>query len=178
MDLSKSQIFQKRKIINSDKKFKMNNSFIIKKDTFNLKNNIYKIENNEISSMIKTKTKKQKAKLNNSLQLEPIYRPQNKYDIKNISKSKIIQNSERNLCSKTASNSLEKLKELDNINEEEENKLKNKKFNVKQKDKNKHKNLILIKDNKLEQIKIRSDDNANKNIVKPISERAKTKKII
>ena len=176
MDLSKSQIFEKRKIINNVKKISTNKLFAVKKDIFALKNNIYEIENNEIPRVM-SKSKKQKVKLNNSLQLEQIYQPQNKYGIKNISKTKKIENSKRILCSKTVSNSLEKLKEPNNNNKEElGKKLENKKFNVKQKDKNEHMNLILIKYNKLEQNKKRNNNNnANNNCIKPISDGAKIK---
>ena len=176
LDLSKSQIFEKRKIINNVKKISTNKLFAVKKDIFALKNNIYEIESNEIPRVM-SKSKKQKVKLNNSLQLEPIYQPQNKYEIKNISKTKKIENSKRILCSKTVSNSLEKLKEPNNNNKEDlGKKLENKKFNVKQKDKNEHMNLILIKYNKLEQNKKRNNNNnANNNCIKPISDGDKIK---
>ena len=139
IDLSKSQTFQKNKIINNVKNYSSNNLLNIKQDKFEINNNINQNENNEISRVI-TKRKIYKTKLKNNLLLEQTYQSQERDKIQNISplKFKCINYKDKNI-SKSTSNSLKKIKKFQEGKEGNAKIIETKKINSKQKSINKEK---------------------------------------
>ena len=102
-----------------------------------------------------------------------------KAKISNYSPSELNYiNNKKNIISKTKSNSVEKSNEFYNIKKKYAEILENKKINVKQREINKEINYNLIKNNKIEKVKLKEDYYQIKNnYIKPITERNINKKI-